>query len=89
MLAVDRHQRRGMVWNELERLVVVAQQRTIKRVDVLRRDEGAIDFLDPHRWEVVTIAKPWDDDGGENVAVVLIDVEWVALPEVNVHADLR
>ncbi len=89
MLAVDRHQRRGMVWNELERAVVVAQQRTIKRVDVLRRDEGAIDFLDPHRWEVVTIAKPWDDDGGENVAVVLIDVEWIALPEVNVHANLR
>ncbi len=89
MLAIDRHQRRGMVWNELERAVVVAQQRTIKRVDVLRRDDGAFDFLDPHRWEVVTIAKPWDYNGGKNVAVVLIDVEWIALPEVNAHADLH
>ena len=89
MLAVDRHQRRGMVWNELERAVVVAQQKTIKRVDVLRRDDSAIDFLDPHRWEVVTVARPWDDNGGDKAEVVLIDVEWIALPEVNAHADLR
>ncbi len=89
VLSVERYQRRGMVWNELERAVVVSQQRTIKRVDVLRKDEGAIDFLDPHRWEVVTIAKPWDYDGGENVAIALIDVEWIALPEVNVHGNLR
>ncbi len=79
--AVDRNERSGVTWRDLEKTNVVSRISEQHDVDVLRRDSAAIEFMDPLDWKVKTVALPHDDDGEQTeIRIAFIADGWVALP---------
>ena len=79
--AVDRLQRTGLTWRDLEKTTVVSRKNEQFVIDVLNRDSSAAEFMDPNDWKVKAVSLPYDDDGVQSsLRIALIADEWVALP---------
>ena len=78
---VDRFERSGATWRDMESSSVECTRAEQSTVQVLNRDSSAAEFMDPTDYKVSTVALPYDDDGeaGE-LHIGFIDGEWVALP---------
>lgn len=78
---VDRFERSGATWRDMESSKVVCARAEQSTVQVLNRDSSAAEFLDPSDYKVSTVALPYDDDGKMmELCIGFIDGEWVALP---------
>ena len=81
--SIDRQERTGLTWRDLEKTSVESQAREHLEVEVLKRDSYAADFMDPNDWKVRTVSLPYDDDGSQaTLRIALIADEWVALPRM-------
>ncbi len=81
--ALDRRERIGASWRDLEKSKVRARVKNHLAVDLLNRDSSGGEFLDPRDWQVRTVSLPFDDDGASmRLRIALIGDEWVALPDV-------
>ncbi|MBT4060309.1 MAG: hypothetical protein HOE69_08430 [Euryarchaeota archaeon] len=81
--AVDRQERTGLTWRDLEKTTVVS--RYVEQIDVelLNRDSSAAEFMDTNDWKVKTVSLPYDDDGIQSsIRIGFIGDEWVALPAI-------
>ncbi len=79
--AVDRLQRTGLTWRDLEKTTVVSRWHEQFMIEVLNRDSSAAEFMDPNDWKVKAVSLPYDDDGAQSsLRIALIADEWVALP---------
>ena len=78
---VDRFERSGATWRDMESSSVECTRAEQSTVQVLNRDSSAADFMDPTDYKVSTVALPYDDDGETaELRIAFIDGEWVALP---------
>ncbi len=78
---VDRFERSGATWRDMESSSVECTRAEQKKVQVLNRDSSAAEFMDPSDYKVSTVALPYDDDGeAVELRIGFIDGEWVALP---------
>ena len=78
---VDRFERTGATWRDMEASSVVCSQSEQRIVQVLNRDSSAAEFMDPSDYKVSTVALPYDDDGvTEELRIGFIDGRWLALP---------
>jgi len=81
--ALDRRERIGASWRDLEKSRVRARVKDHLDVDLLNRDSSGGEFLDPRDWQVRTVSLPFDDEGSSmRLRIALIGDEWVALPDV-------
>ena len=78
---VDRFERSGATWRDMESSSVECARAEQNKVQVLNRDSSAAEFMDPSDYKVSTVALPYDDDGeAVELRIGFIDGEWVALP---------
>ncbi len=78
---VDRFERSGATWRDMESSSVECTRAEQSTVQVLNRDSSAAEFMDPNDYKVSTVALPYDDDGeAVELRIGFIDGEWVALP---------
>ena len=78
---VNRFERSGATWRDMESSSVVCAHSEQSTVNVLNRDSSAAEFMDPTDFKVSTVALPYDDDGeAVELRIGFIDGEWLALP---------
>ena len=78
---VERFERSGATWRDMESSSVVCARAEQSTVNVLNRDSSAAEFMDPSDYKVSTVALPYDDDGeAVELRIGFIDGGWVALP---------
>ena len=83
LLALDRREKTGASWRDLEKAVVMSRFVEQIQVDVLNRDASAAEFMDPRDYKMKTVRLPYDDDGTQaELRLGWITDEWVALPRV-------
>ena len=78
---LDRYERSGASWRDMEKSIVVCPSREHHVVEVMNRDSSAVEVMDPIDYRIVTVALPYDDDGETSrIRIGFIDGAWVALP---------
>ena len=78
---VDRFERSGATWRDMESSSVVCSFGEQSTVQILNRDSSAAELMDPSDYKVSTVALPYDDDGmASELRIGFIDGRWVALP---------
>ncbi len=83
LLALDRREKTGASWRDLDKTVVMSRFVEQVEVDVLNRDTSAAEFMDPRDYKIKTVRLPYDDDGSNpRLRLGWITDEWVALPRV-------
>ena len=83
LMALDRHEKTGASWRDLEKAVVMSRFIEQVEVDVLNRDASAAEFMNPQDYKMQTVRLPYDDNGTQSrLRLGWITDEWVALPRV-------
>ena len=78
---LDRFERSGASWRDMEKSIVICPNREQHIVEVMNRDSSAVEVMDPADYRMVTVALPYDDDGkASRIRIGFIDSAWVALP---------
>jgi len=78
---LDRFERTGATWRDMESSTVICSRSEQTTVQILNRDTSAAELMDPYDFKVTTVALPYDDDGSaEELRIGFIDGEWLALP---------
>ena len=85
---VERHERTGASWRDLEHAVVLSRHRDLVAVDVLSEDSSAAEVLDPMTWKVEEVALPWNHEPGSRLILARVEGEWVAVPHMGHDRDL-
>jgi hypothetical protein len=81
---VERAERIGVSWRDLEKSVVIARQRDHTVVDLLNSDKSAGEFLNPRNWKMETIRLPYAHQGEMTLRLADIEGDWLALPRMTV-----
>jgi nonsense-mediated mRNA decay protein 3 len=76
---VDRQERTGASWRDLESAQVVSQMTEHLVVDLINQDSSVGEFLDPNTWVMASVKLPWDHNGRKSIRIARIDGEWIAL----------
>ncbi len=78
---LDRNERTGVTWRDMEKATVVSKYDDQFIVDILNRDSSGAEVMDPNDYRVVTVALPYDNDSSlPNLRIAFIDDSWLALP---------
>lgn len=78
---LDRFERTGATWRDMESSSVVCSVSEQIVVQILNRDTSGAEFMDPSDFKVSTVALPYDYDGSsEELRIGFIDGVWLALP---------
>ena len=78
---VDRFERTGVTWRDMESSIVICSLSDQSTVQILNRDTSAAELMDPLDFKVTTVALPYDDNGtADKLRIAFIDGEWLALP---------
>ena len=76
---VDRQERTGASWRDLESAQVVSQMAEHLVVDLINQDASVGEFLDPNTWVMASVKLPWDHNGRQSIRIARIEGEWIAL----------
>ena len=76
---IDRQERTGASWRDLESTHVLARMSEHITVDLINQDSSVGEFLDPTTWTMASIKLPWDHRGRSTARIARIDGEWIAL----------
>ena len=78
---IDRFERTGVTWRDMESSSVICSLSEQKTVQILNRDSSAAEFMDPSDYKITTVALPYDDDGqADELRIAFIDDGWLAIP---------
>jgi len=86
MERVDRHERTGATWRDLESASVVAQRQNALEVEFITEDSSVGEFLDPTTWAMTSVRLSYDHVVGRRGLLVKDDDEWLALPHMAVDS---
>ena len=76
---IDRQERTGATWRDLESSQVLARMNEHIVVDLINQDSSVGEFLDPTTWTMASVRLPWDHNGRVSIRIARIDGEWIAL----------
>ncbi len=80
MERIDRRERTGASWRDLEQAKVLAQRHEFIEVDFINEDPSVGEFLDPTTWTMSLVRLPYDHTSGRKGLLIRQDEEWIALP---------
>ncbi len=86
MERVDRQERTGASWRDLESARVIAQRHEFITVDFINEDASVGEFLDPNVWTMQSVRLPFDHTPGRKGILIRLDGEWVALHHMGLDA---
>ena len=73
---VDRFERTGVTWRDMESSIVICSLSDQSTVQILNRDTSAAELMDPLDFKVTTVALPYDDNGtADKLRIAFIDGE--------------
>lgn len=84
MERIDRQQRTGATWRDLETATVIAQRHSALEVEFINEDNSVGEFLDPTTWLMASVRLPYDHTAGRHGLLVRHEEEWIALPLLSV-----
>ncbi len=85
---LDRFERSGATWRDMESCSVACSREEQHLVQVMNRDSSAAEVMNPSDFRMSTVALPYDDDGkASELRIGFIDGEWVALPVLAKEAE--
>lgn len=76
---IDRQERTGASWRDLESANVVSRMSEHVVVDLITQDSSVGEFLDPQSWIMASVRLPWDHKGDKQIRLSRIEGEWMAL----------
>tara|TARA_B100001250_G_scaffold406645_1_gene426061 strand:+ start:2236 stop:3306 length:1071 start_codon:yes stop_codon:yes gene_type:complete len=76
---MDRQERTGATWRDLESAQVLARMEEHVVVELINQDSSVGEFLDPKTWVMSSVRLPWNHDGKRNIRIARIEGEWVSL----------
>jgi|TARA_B110000459_G_scaffold46624_1_gene51869 nonsense-mediated mRNA decay protein 3 len=79
MSRIDRQERTGASWRDLESANVMTQMGEHNIVDLITQDASVGEFLDPSTWQMTSVRLPWDYLKTRPLRVTQVEGEWVAL----------
>ena len=82
LLRVERSERLGATWRDLERSRVVALNKDILVVDILHRDATVAEVMEPISWTTIPIRIPWDHGESGRLRIARIDDAWIGVPSL-------
>ena len=80
MERVDRKERTGATWRDLENAKVIAQMHELARVEFVKEDASVGEFLDPNTWTMDAVRLPYDHSPGREGLLIRHDDAWLSLP---------
>ena len=86
MERVDRRERTGATWRDLESANVVAQRKNALEVDFITEDSSVGEFLDPNTWAMASVRLPYEHVAGRQGILIRHDDAWLALPHLAVDS---
>ena len=86
MERVDRRERTGATWRDLESARVVAQRHDLVDVEFVTEDASVGEFLDPTTWAMESVRLPYEHTPGRRGLLVRYSDEWLSLPFMAVDA---
>ena len=81
---IDRQERTGASWRDLEAAQVVSQMHEQCNVELINQDASVGEFLDPQTWIMSSVRLPWNHDGRRQIKVAKIDGEWLSLHHMTI-----
>ena len=80
MERVDRRERTGATWRDLEQAKVLAQRHELSHVEFINEDASVGEFLDPTTWAMDHVRLSYDHTPGRAGLLMKHDDAWLALP---------
>lgn len=77
---VNRKERTGATWRDLEYASVVARMQNHLIIDAVREDASVAEFLNPNNWQMDAVRLAYDHVVGSQLRLARVEGEWVALP---------
>lgn len=84
---IERRERTGATWRDLENANVVARKKDFVKIDALSEDSSAAEFLDPTNWKMTAVRLPYEHEVGRGLLLARIDDEWVCLPRLGMDGE--
>jgi nonsense-mediated mRNA decay protein 3 len=79
MSRIDRQERTGATWRDLESSNVVSQMKDHVVADIINEDSSVAEFLDPTSWNMAEVRVAWDHVPRQKLRLARIDGDWLAL----------
>ena len=84
---VEKRERTGATWRDLENANVVAQRKDFFYVDSISEDASVAEFLDPNNWKMTAVRLSFEHERGRKLMLARIDGEWICLPRLGVDGE--
>jgi nonsense-mediated mRNA decay protein 3 len=83
---IERIERRGASWRDMEKATVLCPLTEQLEVEMVAQDSSAGEFLNPETWTPITVRLPYDHTGSSTIRVAKVEGEWVALPNLGIDS---
>ena len=84
---IERRERTGATWRDLENANVVARLSEFVYADSINEDASVAEFLDPNDWKMTAVRLPFEHTPGRKLLLARIDGEWICLPRLGMDGE--
>jgi len=84
---IERRERTGATWRDLENANVVARLNEFVYADSINEDASVAEFLDPNDWKMTAVRLPFEHTPGRKLLLARIDGEWISLPRLGMDGE--
>lgn len=84
---IDRRERTGASWRDLESANVVARMKDFVTLEPMNEDSSVAEILDPNTWKMESVRLPFDHNAGRRLNLARIDGEWISLPRLGMDGE--
>jgi nonsense-mediated mRNA decay protein 3 len=84
---VEKRERTGATWRDLENANVISRLQEFVYLDAIGEDSSVAEFLDPRTWNMSAVRLPYEHVPGRNLLLARVDDEWVCLPRLGVDGE--
>jgi nonsense-mediated mRNA decay protein 3 len=84
---VEKRERTGATWRDLENANVISRLQEFVYLDAISEDSSVAEFLDPRTWKMSAVRLPFEHVPGRNLLLARVDDEWVCLPRLGMDGE--
>jgi nonsense-mediated mRNA decay protein 3 len=84
---IEKRERTGATWRDLENANVISRLQEFVYLDAIGEDSSVAEFLDPRTWKMSAVRLPFEHVPGRNLLLARVDDEWVCLPRLGMDGE--